>query len=141
MAATAKIGFGTLLEIEKAGTPDTYDTIGGITSLKPPGVSAEVIDRTTMQSPGKTKQKMGGLKDWGQVSVNINYDPADSGHAALMAAVGETKNFRIVFPDGSKWKVAAVASNFEPGEVTKEGLITASFTADIDGVPTFEAAV
>lgn len=141
MPAQSKLGFGTLLEIESA-TPGTYTTIGGVTALKPPGVKAEVLDRTTMASPAKTKQKLGGLKDWGQTTISLNYDPADTaGHGALIAAVGETKKFRIKFPDNQTWTFDAVASAFEPGEVTREGLITASFTADIDGVPTFGTAV
>ncbi len=136
---TAKIGFGTVLEIE-SGTPGQYTTVGGITSVKPPGVTAEVVDATHMKSANKAKEKLAGIIDWGQTSIGINYDPADEGHADLIAAVGTVAKLQIVFPDGEKWQFSAVCSAFEPGEITKEGLMTASFTADVTGVPTFVAA-
>jgi hypothetical protein len=59
MPAQSKLGFGTLLEIESA-TPGTFTTIGGVTSLKPPGVKAEVLDRTTVVSPLSQDTLAGG---------------------------------------------------------------------------------
>lgn len=139
--AESKIGYGALFKVENASTPGTYDTVGEITSIKPPGVSAEILDRTTMQSPNKTKQKLGGLREWGQASVNVNFDPSDTtGHMALQAKVGETANYQIEFPDGETWDFPAIASNWEPGEVTPAGIMTASFTVDLDGEPTFNPA-
>lgn len=135
----ARIGFGTLLAIETA-TPGTYTVIGGITAIKPPGMTADVLDRTTMQSPDRVKQKLGGLKDWGQSQITLLYDPADTGHADLIEQIGVTHNYQVQFPTGERWNFAGVGSSFEVAEIAKDGLITATFTVDVDGAPTFVPA-
>lgn len=138
MTAIAKLGFGTLIKIGNGdGPPETFTTVGNIVSLKPPGKKTAVVDRTTMQSPNAVKQKLGAIKEWEKTTCKVYFDPADAGHAAVIAAISQTKDLQILFPDGHTWTFAAVIESFEPGEVTKEGLIEATFQFDVDGDVTF----
>lgn len=66
----AKHAYGT--EIEVGGT-----TPASVTSITGPGVSADTIDVTAMDSPNAFKEYIGGLLDGGEVAIEANMIKAD----------------------------------------------------------------
>ena len=66
------------------GSPTLQVNIGNVTSIKGPGGAASVIDVTNLDSAAK--EKLMGLPDEGQVTIDINYDPDNATHIALRAA-------------------------------------------------------
>ena len=75
---------GVKMYVSDGGSPTSFAAIGNITGIKGPGGSASVIDVTNLDSVAK--EKLMGLPDEGQVSVDLNYDPDNVQHAALRAA-------------------------------------------------------
>ena len=129
MPATEAIGYGSAV------------TIGGIAvtlinTLKLPKLSAEVIDRTVMSSPSKTRQKMGGLLNNEAASVEFNWNPSLAGHEQFRAMVGTTQAIVATLPGGQTLGFDAVIAGYAQGDITVDGKMTGSIEIDPDGVVT-----
>ncbi|MER6147954.1 phage tail tube protein [Streptomyces hirsutus] len=131
-------GFGVQLERGDGAQPEVYAPIADITSLNPPGISRETIDVTSHDSVDAWMEFVGGLKDPGEVSADINYQPAL--HDLLIADFEDDtpRNYRIVFPDDpttpTTWTIKALLTGFEP-EVPYDDKATASLTFKVTGKP------
>lgn len=89
--------FGTLLKIgDAAGT--SYDAVAEVTSVDVLDVEVEDLDMSSHDSPDQWREYAGGLKDGGELSFELNFDPAV--HATLLNLVGVTREFQIVMPEG-----------------------------------------
>ncbi|HET7041687.1 MAG TPA: phage tail tube protein [Gemmatimonadales bacterium] len=129
--------FGTTLERETI-TPGTFAALAKITNIGGPGISRETLDVTAHDSPDGWREFLGGLKDGGEVSADINYDPAD--HDTLVADLdAQAINYRITWPGGAKWAFPAILTGFEPSAPFDDKL-TASITWKVAGKPTLTAA-
>jgi len=95
-----------------------------------------------MQSPGAWHEYIKGLKDGGEISLDLTYLP---GHATQDASTGLLKdfndrilrNFQLVFPDTgtTTWSFAAFITGFEPS-APKDDRLSAAVTLKISGQPT-----
>lgn len=65
-------------------SPSQFTAIGNVVSIKGPGGQANVIDVTNLDSLGK--EKLMGIPDEGQITVEMNYDPDNVQHAQLRNA-------------------------------------------------------
>lgn len=130
--------FGTQIRRGDGGAPETFTAIANCTSITPPGLSRNTYDATTHGSPGGWMEFVGGLKDGGEFSTDVNYDPGD--HDALIDDFDDAapRNYQIVFPDDldTTWSFTAVLTGFEP-DAPHDGLLTASLTWKVSGKPTF----
>lgn len=89
--------FGTVLKLgDAAGT--SFDAIAEVTSVDVLDVEVEDLDVTSHDSASGWREYIGGLKDGGELSFELNFDPAV--HAALLTAVGASREFQIVMPAG-----------------------------------------
>ena len=61
-------------------------------------VDVEDIETTSHDSTGQWREYIGGLKDGGELSFELNFDPAL--HGTLLALVGVTREMQIVMPAG-----------------------------------------
>lgn len=66
------------------GSPTEYNAIANVTGFNGPGGSASVIDVSNLDSVAK--EKLMGLPDEGQFTLDINYDPDNAQHQALQDA-------------------------------------------------------
>lgn len=135
----AMIGYNTLFQTGNDASPQTFTTLAEVTGITPPSIARDTVDATHMQSPDKWREFVMGLKDGGEVSVEMNYTKANM--AAVMAEFDSDviKDRRIVFPDGSVWDFAAGCTGFEP-EAPVDDKIVASATFKVSGKPVFTAA-
>jgi hypothetical protein len=94
----------------ETATPGTYADIAEIRSFSGPGGQANIIDATTLQSTGK--EKVMGLQDEGQLTLELNFSPGDVSQQDLLAdrAAGLKKKFKIIFSDVITGGVAAGTS-------------------------------
>jgi Lambda phage tail tube protein, TTP len=133
MATAAFNAQGTIIAREGT-TPGTYTSIAEIRSFSGPGGSAAIIDATTLQSTGK--EKVMGLMDEGQLTLELNLVPGDTGQQALLAdrAAQLRKNFRITFSDANNatGTFAAYVMGFTIGGGV-DALTTATVTLEITG--------
>ncbi|MFE3495258.1 phage tail tube protein [Streptomyces sp. NPDC059175] len=130
-------GFGVQLKRGDGEVSETFTAIADVTNLSGPGLSRETLDVTSHGSPDAYMEFLGGLKDAGEVSADINYQPAV--HDVLVADFDDAapRNYQIVFPDtgATTWTVKAILTGFEP-ETPYDDKATASLTFKISGKPT-----
>lgn len=137
IAASAVPGFGVVLKL-KDGTSTIR--IGDIAGVTPPGYTAEILDVTHQESPGKIREKVGGVLDAGQVTATIRYVPGTPGTQRLYQDAGKTLDWVIEFPEDIGWncEFRAVLESFVPAEAgpstVLEGTLTLSVTGPINWV-------
>lgn len=136
MTTQARIGHGTLFKIGNGATPEVFTTVGEVTSITPPGMSRDAIDATHEESPDAWREFIGGLKDGGEVSLELNFVPGSATTILLMAEIEAAPgNKQIVFPAGEVFSFRALCTNFEP-EAPLDDKMVASATYKVSGKPT-----
>ena len=130
-------GFGVQLKRGDGEEGETFTPLADITNLSGPGLSRETLDVTSHGSPNGWMEFLGGLKDPGEVSVDINYQP--DLHDVLVDDFDdvEPRNYQIVFPDAAAttWTFGAIITGFEP-ESPYDDKAAASLTFKVTGKPT-----
>lgn len=94
--ATRYSGYGASISVKVNGT---MTAIGGL--HQDPVLfadSAELVDVTGHDSPGKTREHIGGLKDGDERTLMFYRDPEDEGQNYLRDHVGETAEFEANHP-------------------------------------------
>lgn len=140
MTTTARIGYGTLFKTGDGMSPETFTQLSEVTGITPPSMSRDSVDVSHEQSPSAWREFIAGLKDAGEISLDMNFDPANAGSTALMAELtlngsAAVKNRQIVFPDNSMFTFAAFLTKYEP-DAPLEKSMTAKVTFKITGAPT-----
>lgn len=134
--------FGTQFQRGDGGTPETFVTVGEATSISGPGMERETIDVTSHDSPERFREWVGGLIDAGEVTFEVNWDPAI--HVPLIDDFQDPlpRNYRIVFPDppGGGFTVAAFITGMDH-EFPHDEKMSADFTFKISGKPEFDEAL
>ena len=132
---------GTTFKRGDGVTPtEAFTAIAQVTNITPPGISRETLDMTAHDSPDDYMEFIGGLKDGGEVSIDLNYDP--SLHDVLIADFDddEPRSYQIVFPDAdaTTWQFKAVMTGFEP-DAPYDDKLSASATFKVSGKPNLDA--
>lgn len=129
--------FGIQLQRGDGGSPENFVAIANLGDVEGPSVERETHDVTTHGSPDAYREFLGGLKDGGEVSVDINYDPRE--HDILTDDFDDAapRNYKLVWPGTlGDIEFAAVMSGFEPSGPV-DGKLEASLTFKVSGKPTF----
>jgi len=134
MSGNALVSQGMTIGIGDGASPEVYTTIADVISISGPGGSSAVIDTTDLSSTAKEKRM--GLPDEGQVTLEINYIPANVQHALLRStrAAQTLVNFRITFTDSpmTTWTFAANVLGFSISNAV-DAVTTASVTLEVTG--------
>lgn len=125
---------GITIAISVGASPSLFVTIANVTGFKGPGGSASVIDVTNLQSVAK--EKMMGLPDEGQFTLDMNLDPDAATHISLRnARAARTPcEFKITFTDANP--TTAVFSGYVLAMEISGSLdqqVKAAVTIEIDG--------
>ncbi|MEV7584388.1 phage tail tube protein [Streptomyces erythrochromogenes] len=130
-------GFGTQFQRGDGAGPEVFTALADVTNVSGPGLSRETIDVTSHGSPDAWMEFIGALKDGGEVSLDVNYDPGN--HDALIDDFDDDapRNYRIVFPDPdtTTWAFKAVMTGFEP-EAPYDDKLAATISFKVSGKPT-----
>lgn len=94
----AKATQGVEFTIETA-VADTYVLISEVTNFQAPGLIASEIEVTSLDST--FVERIGGIKDGDQATMDFNYLYADAGQQRLRAMVGQVATFRIELNDAA----------------------------------------
>jgi hypothetical protein len=130
-------------------TSSNFDTLGELTDISPPSVSKDVIETTNHGSSG-VKSYIGGLVDFGEVSITVNYNPDDTEHTLMRnlakapnsTQVDSTNNdvyyFQITYTDATPTTETfqGIVTSFEQ-EAPIDGQLSATFTVKITGSVTY----
>lgn len=127
---------GVKIEVS-SGSPTAFATIGNVTSIKGPGGTASVIDVTNLLS--SAKEKLMGLPDEGQVTMDINYDPDNATHILLRGArrARTLCEFRLTLTDATATVLTffAYVLGFSM-DVAVDQAVKVSVTLEVDGAVT-----
>lgn len=128
--------FGTQLQRGDGGGPEVFTAIANCSNITPPGTSRETYDTTAHDSPDKFREFIGGLKDGGEFSADLHYDPTE--HDALYSDFDDGppgRNYKIVFPEAiATWSFKGIMTGFEP-EAPVDGQLSATVTFKVTGKP------
>lgn len=111
-----KDAFGTQFKRDSDGA-GTFATIANVSDLSGPEREREAIEVTAHDSADQYREFVKGLKDGGEVSLTLNYDPGQSTHGDLDADF-EEKDLRdyqlVILPgddDEHTWEFSALITS------------------------------
>lgn len=87
--------FGTIWAMD--GGTATFTDVGELTSIDLLDVEVDSIDVSSHDSPSQWREFVAGMKDGGELTMEVNYDPAL--HGTLFSALGVSQGHRITLPD------------------------------------------
>jgi len=129
----ANSAFGTSITIDSTAIAELTN-IGGV------DISMDTIDVTNHDSPDAFREKIAGLIDAGQIPIEGNFYPGDTGQMALLAKLlARTVGvFVITFPAsiGAAWTFNALVVGFKAADAPIDGQLPFSANLEITGKPT-----
>lgn len=131
--------FGTQFRRGNGATVEVFTAIANVTSIGGPARSRETIDVTAHDSPDQYMQFIGGLKDGGEVSLEINYDPSEATHDLDDDFDDvDPRNYQIVIlpdtADEHTWDFAGILTELSD-EFPFDDKMARSMTVKISGKP------
>ncbi|MGW3674638.1 phage tail tube protein [Streptomyces sp. NPDC005166] len=133
--------FGIALKRGDGLTPETFATIGNVTSVKGPEIERETYDVTAHDSIDGWREFVGGLKDAGEVSIEINYDPRV--HDPMVVDFADTipRNYKMIFPGTlGSWDLKLILTGFSQ-EAPVDDKLSAELKFKVSGKPAITAGV
>jgi hypothetical protein len=127
---------GTTFGVGAGTSPETYTNLGEVRSINGPSGSASVLDATNLSSTAK--EKLMGLPDEGQITIEGNFDYDDSMQAAMIAAraAQTSKNFKITYTDATYVTFAGYVTGWSTS-VSIDSVVSYTATIEIDGALTW----
>src|SRR5688572_18344471 len=100
MTTQARIGHGALFEIHNGVS---YEVIGEITSISHPKLARDAIDASGIGTPGGWREFVPGMKDAGEVTIEMNFVPGSNSDNLLRAQfdTDALTQCRVTFPGSS----------------------------------------
>ena len=133
--------FGTQIKRGDGAEPEVFEAIANVTSIEGPELERETIDVTAHDTADAWREYVGGLKDGGEVSIEVNYDPTV--HDSLVADLEDAapRNYQLVFPTtpAVTWSFAAILTGFS-SEAPHDDKLAATLTLKLSGKPTLGSA-
>lgn len=130
--------FGTALARSDMASSPTFAEVANVTNISGPSISRSTIDVTAHDSSEAWMEFLGSLKDGGEVSMDINWDPEEATHASLVDDLDDTepRDYKIIFPnDLAEWAFSGIMTGFEPDYPTDDK-VSASVSFKVTGKPT-----
>lgn len=112
--------------------------LADVTSISPMSLSLATLDTSNLASTWRTF--IGGIKDGGECTFEINYDPASTSHLTIEAAIdGTAKNIKVVYSDTKETEFTAIITSFSI-TAAMDSVVTASLGMKISDGITFPSA-
>lgn len=131
-------GIGTKFQRLVGGA---WHDIGEVTNIGPPESTMDTADATTLDSPQGREEVLPTILRNGEATITCNFDPDDADQKSFRTDMNNrTKgSYRIVFPDENFYQFDAYVTGFQIGEITPDGLLTATITLKATGAPGFSS--
>ena len=126
------------------GLIEFWRVVANVTSFTGPALSLDTVDVTSHDSPDAWEEHVPTILRTGEVTLELNYNPAEETHDAtdgLPAAYEQRRlnDFELVFPIPlpglTTWEFSAYVTGFEPG-APHDGKLTATAALKVTGEPT-----
>lgn len=137
----ARIGHGITLAIANYDSPTTFVDLGEVLDMTGPNLTRDAVDATNMSSTSRHREYIGGLRDAGEITAELNYAPGSAGDDQLLLAYNDDDYWpiKITFHNSDTWTANAFITAYEPS-MPNEDKMTLSVTFKLTGVPTFTDA-
>ena len=134
--------FGIDLKIGDGAETENFTSIAEVKDFDGPALTKDMQETTPHSPTGhKWRKFISGLRDGGEVTFDINYEPTETTHgtSGLLGELDEDelRNWELVFPDAGSttWSFSGAVTGFNPSNPV-EGVQTASISIKISGKPT-----
>lgn len=111
--------FGTQFLMGDNANPEVFTAVAEVADIQGPNFAKEAIEVTHHGSTDGWRERISGLKDGGEVTLTLNFDPQGATHDAdtglLSQLFGDdVSNYQIILPDtdATVFEFAAVATGF-----------------------------
>lgn len=130
----AMMGIGIVYEIDDGTNGTTFDPVGEVYEVTPPNQQTEEVEVTHYGSEGGYREFIAGLKDGGEITMNINWIPGNDTDVLLrtLHASGAVRNHRITFPNTAMLTFPGWIKGFERSSPLDDRL-TAAITIRVSG--------
>lgn len=129
----AKKAFGAKLQVTIAAV---LTDIANLVDINPVDASVDIIDATSHDSADEWREKLAGLKDAGDVKIDMNYDPANTTHQKVEDILAVSTVFALKYPSAPVGRVTGTFSGIVKSFTTgapHDGKLTASAVIAISG--------
>lgn len=135
-------GYGVEFGVGDGTSDESFTPVAELISATLPGLTKDTIDVTHASSPDKFREFRAGLRDGGEVTLELNFTQSDYAiFNALFASDDDESNYQITIPDHNfSTKPTIVFEAICTGltsDIVTEGKVTASVTFKVSGKPTF----
>ena len=144
----AERAFGMQFHYRQAsGSDSDYVALGEITDITPPSISRDLIETSSHASNVKTY--LGGLVDFGEVSITVNYDPDGSDDEGLRNLASGTQHasggdtavptnylFKVTYASSTVETFNGIVTGFETS-TPLDGQVCATITVKVSGSVTY----
>ena len=126
-------GKGTLIKYKTGGS---YATIGQVTKISPPSEEMGTVETTLITDAARTF--LATILDSGEVTLTVQWNPADTSHAALLTAknAGTLLDLEILFTQATTIQFFGVITKWPIDEIDVEGVVTLPITLKLSGAVT-----
>lgn len=141
MATNAAIGFGTAFKRGDGADPEVFTAIAEVTAINGFAMSKDTVDASHMTSTNRYREFISGLRDAGEVSIEINFDPdgTDIANAFTDFNANVARNYQIVWADTSEFEFSGICTGVETGAPVDDKM-SATLTYKITGQPALTQA-
>lgn len=121
-------GIGVVFQKGDGGSPEAFVTISEVRDINGPQLSTAVVDVTNQSSPNATEEILATLKQLGQVTFDINWQPGHVTHNATTGLLADwisraKRHFRLTWPDGiTTWSFTAFVVGMSPTSPVADAL-------------------
>lgn len=136
------IGHGASFKRGNAdGPPETYTAIAPVVSISGPSMSKDVVDVSSLSSTDRYREFISGMRDGGEVTIEIRFDPADADvdNALTDFEADAARSYQIAWADGSTFAFEGILTAWSP-ETPYDDAMSMSLTYKVTGAPTFTAS-
>jgi len=130
---------GLKTKFEREGqTQGTFAPIAQVANIQPPQSEREEVEVEDLDPQDGVKKKLLGVLNIDDATVTLNFDPENTGHAALYAdhLSGAARRYRIVTPSGWGLEFEAEVKGWAPQEIGESDVIQVEVTLKVNGLPT-----
>lgn len=126
--------FGTKWSFSTDGGT-TFTDVADVTNIDALNIKADTQDVSSHDSPDQYREKIGGMKDGGSLSMEVNYDPTL--HAAILTNIGGTPiKHKVTLTDADASVVAfdGIINGLQ-AKAPFDGKLAGTVTIEVSGKP------
>lgn len=138
MATEARIGHSTSFQRGDGQDPENFAAVSEVMEIGGPSLSKDAVDATSHSSAEGWRDFISGLKDAGEITIGSNFVPDNDDVANWLSDfnANDSRNYQIVFPDGTTWGFAAIMTGMEI-DTPQDDKMTCTATYKLTGKPSF----